>query len=120
MFVIKRDGRQEPVHFDKITSRIKKLAYGLNADFCDPVRASDPHLNRAPSSLARHRARGRRGASTAYPHTPVPVTPASLPRYARQPTRQPTRPLGALYPPNRLRGRGAVIRYRACGYVRKP
>lgn len=45
MFVIKRNGSEEPVHFDKITSRIKKLAYGLNADFCDPVRASDPHLH---------------------------------------------------------------------------
>lgn len=32
MFVVKRDGRQENVHFDKITSRIHKLCYGL-----DPV-----------------------------------------------------------------------------------
>ena len=38
MYVIKRDGRHEQVHFDKITSRISKLAYGLNPDFCDPVR----------------------------------------------------------------------------------
>ncbi|KAK3243687.1 ribonucleotide-diphosphate reductase subunit rnr1 [Cymbomonas tetramitiformis] len=37
MFVIKRDGRQVPVAFDKITARIKKLSYGLNDDFCDPV-----------------------------------------------------------------------------------
>ena len=37
MFVIKRDGRKEPVHFDKITARIMKLSYGLNPDFCDPV-----------------------------------------------------------------------------------
>ncbi|KAK9786085.1 hypothetical protein WJX73_010906 [Symbiochloris irregularis] len=37
MFVIKRDGRQEQVHFDKITARISRLAYGLNPDFCDPV-----------------------------------------------------------------------------------
>ncbi|CAG0897349.1 unnamed protein product [Darwinula stevensoni] len=36
MFVLKRDGRQEPVHFDKITSRIQKLCYGLNMDFVDP------------------------------------------------------------------------------------
>ncbi len=40
MFVIKRDGRKEPVAFDKITARIKKLSYGLNDDFCDPVRHS--------------------------------------------------------------------------------
>ena len=39
MFVLKRDGRKEPVHFDKITARITKLSYGLNPDFCDPVSA---------------------------------------------------------------------------------
>lgn len=37
MFVIKRNGFKQEVHFDKITARISKLAYGLNADFCDPV-----------------------------------------------------------------------------------
>ncbi|GFH05936.1 ribonucleoside-diphosphate reductase [Haematococcus lacustris] len=37
MFVVKRDGRKQEVHFDKITSRIVKLSYGLNPDFCDPV-----------------------------------------------------------------------------------
>jgi ribonucleoside-diphosphate reductase subunit M1 len=37
MFVVKRSGKEEPVHFDKITARITKLAYGLNAEFCDPV-----------------------------------------------------------------------------------
>ncbi|XP_030383599.1 ribonucleoside-diphosphate reductase large subunit [Scaptodrosophila lebanonensis] len=37
LFVIKRDGRQEEVHFDKITSRIQKLCYNLNMDFVDPV-----------------------------------------------------------------------------------
>ncbi|MEW5308651.1 MAG: hypothetical protein WDW38_000593 [Sanguina aurantia] len=37
MFVIKRDGRRQEVHFDKITSRITKLSYGLNENFCEPV-----------------------------------------------------------------------------------
>lgn len=37
LFVLKRDGRKEEVHFDKITSRIQKLCYGLNMDFVDPV-----------------------------------------------------------------------------------
>merc|ERR1712172_252737 len=36
MFVKKRDGREEPVHFDKITSRIQKLSYGLDMDYIDP------------------------------------------------------------------------------------
>lgn len=40
MYVIKRDGRHETVHFDKITARLKKLAYGLNTDFCDPVQVA--------------------------------------------------------------------------------
>lgn len=36
MYVIKRGGRKEEVHFDKISSRIQKLCYGLNMDFVDP------------------------------------------------------------------------------------
>ncbi|KAG5264542.1 hypothetical protein AALO_G00255370 [Alosa alosa] len=38
MHVIKRDGRQERIMFDKITSRIQKLCYGLNSDFVDPTQ----------------------------------------------------------------------------------
>jgi ribonucleoside-diphosphate reductase subunit M1 len=30
MYVFKRDGRRENIHFDKITSRISKLCYGLD------------------------------------------------------------------------------------------
>ncbi|MGV3546962.1 MAG: ATP cone domain-containing protein, partial [Pedobacter sp.] len=37
MFVIKRDGRKEPVKFDKITARIEKLCYGFNAELVDPI-----------------------------------------------------------------------------------
>lgn len=37
MYVVKRDGKQETVHFDKITARLKKLSYGLSIDHCDPV-----------------------------------------------------------------------------------
>jgi ribonucleoside-diphosphate reductase alpha chain len=40
MFVIKRDGRKQPVKFDKITSRIQKLCYHLDQDFIDPVKVS--------------------------------------------------------------------------------
>lgn len=36
-FWISADGRKEKVMFDKITSRIQKLVYGLNDDFVDPV-----------------------------------------------------------------------------------
>ncbi|SES15136.1 ribonucleoside-diphosphate reductase subunit alpha [Pedobacter rhizosphaerae] len=37
MFVLKRDGRKEAVQFDKITARIQKLCYSLNADLVDPI-----------------------------------------------------------------------------------
>lgn len=37
MYVIKRNGNQEPVHFDKITNRIRKLCNGLNEDYIDPT-----------------------------------------------------------------------------------
>jgi len=37
MLVIKRDGRRESVKFDKITTRIEKLCYGLNPQYVDPV-----------------------------------------------------------------------------------
>jgi len=37
MYVRKRDGRQERVQFDKITARVSRLCYGLDADHVDPV-----------------------------------------------------------------------------------
>ena len=39
MYVVKRDGRREPIMFDKITARIRKLNYGLNT-LVDPVRVA--------------------------------------------------------------------------------
>lgn len=39
MDVLKRDGRREPVMFDKITSRVRKLCYGLN-ELVDPVKVA--------------------------------------------------------------------------------
>ena len=40
MYVIKRGGIREKVHFDKITSRITKLCYGLDTNFVEPVLIS--------------------------------------------------------------------------------
>ena len=37
MYVIKRDGNKESVKFDKITARIQKLCYGLDANHVNPV-----------------------------------------------------------------------------------
>jgi len=40
MYVLKRDGRQETILFDKITSRIEKLCYGLNREYVQPVEVA--------------------------------------------------------------------------------
>ena len=39
MYVLKRDGRKEPIMFDKITARVRKLCYGLNG-LVDPVKVA--------------------------------------------------------------------------------
>ncbi|TSE08273.1 MULTISPECIES: ribonucleoside-diphosphate reductase subunit alpha [Aquimarina] len=39
MYVVKRDGRKEPIMFDKITARVRKLCYGLNP-LVDPVKVA--------------------------------------------------------------------------------
>ena len=39
MYVLKRYGRKEPIMFDKITARVRKLCYGLN-DLVDPVKVA--------------------------------------------------------------------------------
>jgi len=40
MFVVKRDGKKESVKFDKITSRIQRLCYGLSPQHVDPVQVA--------------------------------------------------------------------------------
>lgn len=40
MFVFKRDGRKETVKFDKITSRIQRLCYGLSPEHVEPVQVA--------------------------------------------------------------------------------
>ncbi|MFN3784180.1 MAG: ribonucleoside-diphosphate reductase subunit alpha [Spirosomataceae bacterium] len=40
MYVIKRDGRRESVKFDKITARIERLCYGLDAVFVQPIEVA--------------------------------------------------------------------------------
>lgn len=37
MYVYKRDGHKEPVRFDKITARVSRLCYGLDANHVDAV-----------------------------------------------------------------------------------
>jgi ribonucleoside-diphosphate reductase alpha chain len=40
MQVIKRDGSSEPLKFEKISNRIRKMTYGLNNDFIDALEIS--------------------------------------------------------------------------------
>lgn len=45
MYVFKRDGRRECIHFDKITSRIKKLCYELDMNYIEPVKITMKVIN---------------------------------------------------------------------------
>ena len=45
MLVIKRDGHRESVKFDKITARIEKLCYGLDAKHVNPVEVAMKVIN---------------------------------------------------------------------------
>lgn len=45
MLVIKRDGHRESVKFDKITARIEKLCYGLDAKHINPVEVAMKVIN---------------------------------------------------------------------------
>ena len=47
------NGQQERVSFDKITSRINKLCYGLDRDFIDPVIISQKVVQVRVISAAR-------------------------------------------------------------------
>lgn len=40
MFVVKRNGKHEPMMYDKITARIARLAHGLNQKFVDPAEVT--------------------------------------------------------------------------------
>lgn len=40
MQVVKRNGRREPVKFDKITARIRTLCYGLDKRYLDPIEVA--------------------------------------------------------------------------------
>ncbi len=45
MLVVKRDGRRESVKFDKITSRIEKLCYGLDMNYIEPIEIAKKVIN---------------------------------------------------------------------------
>lgn len=81
MYVVKRDGRKEPVHFDKITARITKLSYGLNPEFCDPVTPRTRLRNEQLSMAAFEPGPGisARGGSPPVPYDAVNAIQAYCP-----------------------------------------
>jgi hypothetical protein len=50
MFVTKRNSEKEKVHFDKITSRINKLIYGLD-EIVDPPAITQKIISRIYSGI---------------------------------------------------------------------
>ncbi|QWO71684.1 ribonucleotide reductase large subunit [Orgyia pseudotsugata single capsid nuclopolyhedrovirus] len=71
LYVVKRDGRKQAVYLDKITSKLRRLSYGLDERFVDPpaitlqvVKTIYPGV--ATSELDMHAA--RETASMAYIH----------------------------------------------------
>ena len=54
--VIKRNGKKEVVRYDKITSRIKKLCYGLDSKYIKPnVRSRRGSFNGLPYAIDARR-----------------------------------------------------------------
>ena len=45
MYVLKRNGQRESVRFDKITTRLDKLCFGLDTRFVDPVQVTQKVVN---------------------------------------------------------------------------
>ncbi len=54
MLVLKRDGHRESVKFDKITSRIKKLCYGLDPKLVNPVEVAMKVINGLFDGVSTH------------------------------------------------------------------
>lgn len=80
MYVVKRDGRRMPVAFDKITARVKKLSYGLDARFCDPVRRKKKkRKRRRRQPLLFFKTRSSSLPLLASPSTPCAPPPAGAP-----------------------------------------
>lgn len=53
MYVVKRDGRRESVFFDKITSRVRRLCYGLSP-LVDPWQVAQKVSKLGRRYLPRH------------------------------------------------------------------
>ena len=62
MYVVKRNGEKQDVSFDKITSRIKKLCYGLDSKYIKP-NVPRQRLFRTFPNVKLRRRRRRDGGS---------------------------------------------------------
>ncbi|KAF9010944.1 hypothetical protein BDZ89DRAFT_1226274 [Hymenopellis radicata] len=53
-YVFKRDGRKERIQFDKITTRIDKLYYGLDMNYVDPIEVTRQVVQELASETAAY------------------------------------------------------------------
>lgn len=83
MFVVKRDGRKEDVKFDKITSRINKLCYGLDSRFVDSIK-----ISQKVGWVGSRRIHERCGATSVTPHN-APVMMVFVTLMHAEPCSQP-------------------------------
>ena len=54
MQVVKRNGKKETVRYDKITSRIKKLCYGLDAKYIKPNQITQKVIQGVYDGVTTH------------------------------------------------------------------
>ena len=72
MQVVKRDGKKETVRYDKITSRIKKLCYGLDAKYIKPNQITQKVIQGVYDGVTTHELDELAAQTTAYMATQHP------------------------------------------------
>jgi ribonucleoside-diphosphate reductase alpha chain/ribonucleoside-diphosphate reductase subunit M1 len=72
MQVVKRNGKKETVRYDKITSRIKKLCYGLDAKYIKPNQITQKVIQGVYDGVTTHELDELAAQTTAYMTTQHP------------------------------------------------
>ncbi|KAH8052500.1 ribonucleoside-diphosphate reductase [Aureococcus anophagefferens] len=72
MQVVKRNGKKETVRYDKITSRIKKLCYGLDAKYIKPNQITQKVIQGVYDGVTTHELDELAAQTTAYMATQHP------------------------------------------------
>ncbi|EGB08282.1 hypothetical protein AURANDRAFT_8020, partial [Aureococcus anophagefferens] len=72
MQVVKRNGKKETVRYDKITSRIQKLCYGLDAKYIKPNQITQKVIQGVYDGVTTHELDELAAQTTAYMATQHP------------------------------------------------